>query len=115
MVGVIGNAYRIEDRFAAQMVGERNLRAVAEVSGALPLMFAGIPELTDIAHSRSVWVGRLSLADSATLIPFRAKSRVTVRAPDQAGKTCRFDVGGGEGPGRPMCGTASLIEACRRN
>src|SRR5580704_16673295 len=48
VVGVIGNAYRIEDRFATQMVGERNLRAVAEVSGALPLMFAATPEITDI-------------------------------------------------------------------
>ena len=48
VVGVIGNAYRIEDRFATQMVGERNLRAVAEVSGALPLMFAGSPDITDI-------------------------------------------------------------------
>jgi putative glutamine amidotransferase len=48
VVGVIGNAYRIEDRFATQMVGERNLRAVAEVAGALPLMFAGSPDITDI-------------------------------------------------------------------
>jgi len=48
VVGVIGNAYRIEDRFATQMVGERNLRAVAEVSGALPLMFAASPDITDI-------------------------------------------------------------------
>jgi putative glutamine amidotransferase len=48
VVGVIGNAYRIEDRFATQMVGERNLRAVAEVSGALPLMFAATPDITDI-------------------------------------------------------------------
>jgi len=48
VVGVIGNAYRIENRFATQMVGERNLRAVAEVTGALPLMFAANPEITDI-------------------------------------------------------------------
>ena len=48
VVGVIGNAHRIENRFAAQMVGERNLRAVADVAGALPLMFAGTPEITDI-------------------------------------------------------------------
>jgi putative glutamine amidotransferase len=45
---VIGNAHRIENRFATQMVGERNLRAVADVAGALPLMFAGTPEITDI-------------------------------------------------------------------
>ncbi len=48
VVGVIGNAYRIENRFATQMVGERNMRAVAEVSGALPLMFAGTPDITDV-------------------------------------------------------------------
>src|SRR6202035_1702007 len=48
VVAVIGNAYRIENRFATQMVGERNLRAVAEVAGALPLMFAASPEITDI-------------------------------------------------------------------
>jgi putative glutamine amidotransferase len=41
VVGVIGNAHRLENRFTAQMVGERNLRAVVDVAGALPLMFAG--------------------------------------------------------------------------
>ena len=48
VVGVIGNAYRIENRFATQLVGERNLRALAEVTGALPLMFAASPDITDI-------------------------------------------------------------------
>jgi putative glutamine amidotransferase len=48
VVGVIGNAYRVENRFTTQMVGERNLRAVAEVAGALPLMFAGVPDITDM-------------------------------------------------------------------
>src|SRR5258705_1430818 len=47
VVGVIGNAYRMEDRFPTKLVGERILRAVAEVSGALPLMFAGSPDITD--------------------------------------------------------------------
>jgi putative glutamine amidotransferase len=48
VVGVIGNAYRVENRFTTQMVGERNLRAVADVAGALPLMFAGVPDITDM-------------------------------------------------------------------
>src|SRR5258705_11208388 len=48
VVGWIGNALRIEDPFATELGGERNLRAVAEVSGALPLMFAGSPDITDI-------------------------------------------------------------------
>jgi putative glutamine amidotransferase len=48
VVGVIANAYRVENRFTVQHAGERNLRAVAEVVGALPVMFAGSPEITDI-------------------------------------------------------------------
>lgn len=48
VVGVIGSAHLVENRFAAQRVGERNLRAVADVTGALPLMFAGSPDITDI-------------------------------------------------------------------
>jgi putative glutamine amidotransferase len=48
VVGVIGSAHLIEGKFAAQRVGERNLRAVAETAGALPLIFAAIPEITDI-------------------------------------------------------------------
>ena len=48
VVGIIGNPLLVENRWTAQMVGERNLRAVAEVAGALPLMFAGTPGVTDI-------------------------------------------------------------------
>ena len=48
VVGVIGNTRLVEDRFTAQMVGETNLRAVADVAGALPMMFAGTPDITDL-------------------------------------------------------------------
>jgi putative glutamine amidotransferase len=48
VVGVIGSAHLAENRFPAQRVGERNLMAVAEVVGALPLIFAGDPAITDI-------------------------------------------------------------------
>ena len=48
VVGVIGNSHRLENRFEVQTVSERNLRAIAEVAGALPLMFAGCPGITDI-------------------------------------------------------------------
>jgi len=48
VVGVIGSAYFAENRFATQRVGERNLMAVADVVGALPLVFAGDPAITDI-------------------------------------------------------------------
>ncbi|MGH6672152.1 MAG: gamma-glutamyl-gamma-aminobutyrate hydrolase family protein [Xanthobacteraceae bacterium] len=47
VVGVIGGTHKVEGRFNAQRVGERNLRAVADAAGALPLMFAGTPEITD--------------------------------------------------------------------
>jgi putative glutamine amidotransferase len=48
VVGVIGSAHLVEGKFTAQRVGERPLRAVAETAGALPLIFAGAPEITDI-------------------------------------------------------------------
>ena len=48
VVGVIGNAQVINDRHNVQLVGQRNMRAVAEIAGALPLMFAGTPDITDI-------------------------------------------------------------------
>jgi putative glutamine amidotransferase len=48
VVGVIGNAHTINQLHGVQIVGRRNLVAVAEVAGALPLMFAAIPDITDI-------------------------------------------------------------------
>jgi putative glutamine amidotransferase len=48
VVGVIGSAHIVENRFPAQRAGERNLMAVHDVVGALPLIFAGDPALTDI-------------------------------------------------------------------
>jgi putative glutamine amidotransferase len=48
VVGVIGNSLTVENRFRVQAAGERNMSAVAEVAGALPLMFSGSPSLTDI-------------------------------------------------------------------
>ena len=48
VVGVIGNAHVVNDRHNVQLVGQRNMKAVAEVAGGLPLMFAGTPDITDI-------------------------------------------------------------------
>lgn len=48
VIGVIGNTYLAENRFPSQRVGEKNLKAVVDVAGALPLMFAGCPDLTDV-------------------------------------------------------------------
>lgn len=71
VVGVIGNAYTVEDRFAAQLVGERNLRAVADVAGALPLMFAGSPDITEIGTLLEVVDGVLLTGARANVHPTR--------------------------------------------
>ena len=48
VVGIIGNHFKVENRFSVQAAGERNMAAVAEVANALPLIFSGNPKLTDI-------------------------------------------------------------------
>jgi putative glutamine amidotransferase len=71
VVGVIGNAHRVENRFNIHGVGERNLRAVAEVAGALPLMFAGTPQVTDIAALLQTVDGILLTGARANVHPSR--------------------------------------------
>ena len=71
VVGVIGNSHRLEGRFDVQAVGERNLRAIAEVAGALPLVFAGCPEITDVA-------ALLDVVDGIVLTGARANVHVKV-------------------------------------
>ena len=71
VVGVIGNEHLVENRFAAQRVGERNLRAVAEVAGALPMMFAGCPEITEIGALLDAVDGVLLTGGRANVHPAR--------------------------------------------
>src|SRR5437868_4393145 len=71
VVGIIANVHVVENRFPAQMVGERNLRAVAEVTGALPLMFAGSPEITDIGALLDTVDGILLTGARANVHPSR--------------------------------------------
>ena len=66
---MIANAYRVEDRFATQMTGERNLSAVAEVAGALPLMFAGCSEITDLGALLDVVDGVILTGARANVHP----------------------------------------------
>jgi putative glutamine amidotransferase len=56
------------------MVGERNLRAVAEVAGALPLMFAGTPEITDIGALLEAVDGIVLTGARANVHPTRFKT-----------------------------------------
>jgi putative glutamine amidotransferase len=74
VVGVVANAHRTERRFAAQLVGEKNLRAVAEVAGALPIMFAGTPEITDIDTLLDVVDGVLLTGARANVHPARFRT-----------------------------------------
>lgn len=71
VVGVIASAHLVEGKFTAQRVGERNLRAVAEAAGALPLMFAGTPEITDIGGLLDTVDGILLTGGRANVHPSR--------------------------------------------
>jgi putative glutamine amidotransferase len=71
VVGVIGNPYHVENRFTTQMVGERNLRAVADVAGALPLMFASCSDITDIGALLDVVDGVVLTGARANVHPTR--------------------------------------------
>ena len=71
VVGVIANTHLVENKFPAQMAGERNLRAVAEVAGALPLIFAGTPEITDVGALLDVVDGVLLTGARANVHPTR--------------------------------------------
>jgi putative glutamine amidotransferase len=71
VVGVIANTHLAENKYPAQIAGERNLRAVAEVAGALPLMFASVPEITDIPTLLATVDGVLLTGGRANVHPSR--------------------------------------------
>jgi putative glutamine amidotransferase len=71
VIGVIASEHLVENRFAAQRVGERNLRAVVEVTGALPVMFAGCPDITDIGTLLETVDGVLLTGGRANVHPSR--------------------------------------------
>src|SRR5690348_9259861 len=71
VVGVIGNASVVNDRHNVQLVGQRNMRAIAEVANALPLMFAGTPDITDVDTLLSAVDGILLTGARANVHPSR--------------------------------------------
>ena len=95
---MIGNTHIVENRFPAQMCGERNLRAVAEVAGALPVVFAGAPEITDIG-------ALLDVVDGVLLTGARANVHPTHFGTDPHPKHEPYDE-------RRDSVALSLIEAC---
>ena len=103
VVGVIANAHRVERRFTAQIVGERNLRAVAEVCGALPVIFAGAPDITDIGALLEVVDGVLLTGARANVHPTRFRDRAARQARAlRRGARCPGP-GAGRGLRRPRC------------
>lgn len=74
VIGIIGNAYVVEKRFPTQLVGEANLRAIANVTGGLPLMFAGDPKITDIARLLDAVDGILLTGARANVHPSRFRT-----------------------------------------
>jgi putative glutamine amidotransferase len=71
VIGVIGNARLIDNRFPAQIVGENNMRAVAAVASALPLMFAAAPAITDLGDLLDTVDGVLLTGGRANVHPAR--------------------------------------------
>ena len=71
VIGVIGNYYNLENRFSVQLAGQNNLQAVADVAGALPLIFAGNPDITGIADLLEAVDGILLTGARANVHPRR--------------------------------------------
>jgi putative glutamine amidotransferase len=71
VVGIIATTHLAENRFPAQRVGERNLWAVTEVAGAMPIMFAGAPQLTEIDELLELVDGILLTGGRANVHPSR--------------------------------------------
>lgn len=72
VIGVIANTQVVEAaRIPVQAAGERNLRAVAEVADALPIVFASIPGITDIGALLEVVDGILLTGARANVHPSR--------------------------------------------
>lgn len=49
LVGILASDHLAEDSYDVQMVGQRTIEAVAQVSGCLPLLIPGLPDSVDIA------------------------------------------------------------------
>ena len=71
IVGVIANSHTLEGSHTVQATGERNLCAIADVCGALPLIFAGDARSTDIGALLNVVDGILLTGGRANVHPAR--------------------------------------------
>ena len=78
VVGVIATGFQINDRIPVQMAGEKNLRAIAEVADATPLMFPGLPEVSRVGDILDIVDGILLTGGRANVHP-----RYYGEAPDE--------------------------------
>ena len=113
VVGVIANTHIAERRFPGQIAGERNLRAVAEVAGALPLMFASVPDITDIDTLLATVDGVLLTGARANVHPTRLNA--APHAGQGSSRSAPYSgpqpVVTSPSPGYPSAGGVSLGEA----
>lgn len=49
IIGIIGNAHLINDQYPVQAVGVANIEAVAELTGAIPLLVPALPKVGAVA------------------------------------------------------------------
>lgn len=69
LIAVIASSHLLNDRYQVQMVGEKNLRAIADVAGGLPIAFAGCPEITEVAELVNTVDGVLLTGGRANVHP----------------------------------------------
>jgi putative glutamine amidotransferase len=71
VVGVIGNSRTVEGRFPVQFTGERNLRSVAAMTGAIPIILPGLPETAEPEELLEIVDGVLLTGARANVHPTR--------------------------------------------
>lgn len=57
VIGIIGNAHLIDDQYPVQAVGVSNVEAVADLTGAIPLIVPAIPAVGSIADLMDACAG----------------------------------------------------------
>ena len=59
VVGIISNSFLIDDQYPVQFAGKMNVEAIAEVTGALPMIVPSLPQCVDIREIMNVCDGFL--------------------------------------------------------
>lgn len=54
LIGILGNAYSINDRYEVQACGTMNMRAVADISDCVPVAIPAIPDLASVQE----WIAK---------------------------------------------------------